>query len=67
MATAAVLTGLQLYLRQINDSPLLTAEEEKRLARQIIHQSDFAARERMVRFEPAAGGQHRQALRLTAG
>jgi RNA polymerase primary sigma factor len=49
MATAAVLTGLQLYLRQINDSPLLSADEEKSLARSIIHQSDFAARERMVR------------------
>jgi len=49
MATAAVLTGLQLYLRQINESPLLTADEEKSLARAIIHQSDFAARERMVR------------------
>lgn len=49
MASAAVLSGLQLYLRQINDSPLLNAEEEKMLARRIIHQSDFAARERMVR------------------
>ncbi len=49
MATAAVLTGLQLYLRQINESPLLSADEEKSLARSIIHQSDFAARERMVR------------------
>src|SRR5580704_6023917 len=49
MASAAVLTGLQLYLRQINDSPLLNAAEEKSLARQIIHQNDFAARERMVR------------------
>src|ERR1700753_3280400 len=49
MASAAVLTGLQLYLRQINDSPLLNAEQEKQLARAIIHQNDFAARERMVR------------------
>lgn len=49
MASAAVLSGLQLYLRQINDSPLLNAEEEKVLARRIIHQSDFDARERMVR------------------
>jgi hypothetical protein len=38
MASASVLTGLQLYLRQINDSPLLTAAEEKELARAIIHQ-----------------------------
>src|SRR6202451_1985441 len=49
MASVAVLSGLQLYLRQINDSPLLNAAEEKSLARQIIHQNDFAAREKMVR------------------
>jgi RNA polymerase primary sigma factor len=49
MASAAVLTGLQLYLRQINESPLLNADQEKQLARAIIHQNDFAARERMVR------------------
>src|SRR5580698_5136116 len=49
MASVAVLSGLQLYLRQINESPLLTAAEEKTLARQIIHQNDFGAREHMVR------------------
>jgi len=49
MAATAVQSGLQLYLRQINESPLLTADEEKMLARRIIHQSDPAARERMVR------------------
>lgn len=49
MASAAVLSGLQLYLRQINESPLLSAEEEKVLARRIINDSDFAARETMVR------------------
>lgn len=49
MAATAVQSGLQLYLRQINDSPLLTADEEKMLARRIIHQSDPEARERMVR------------------
>ena len=49
MASVAVLTGLQLYLRQINDSPLLNADQEKQLARAIIHQNDFEARERMVR------------------
>ena len=48
MATS-LQTPLQLYLRQINDSPLLTADEEKMLARRIIHQHDMAARERMVR------------------
>src|SRR6476659_10660497 len=49
MATIAVQSSLQLYLRQINESPLLTADEEKQLARRIIHQQDAAARERMVR------------------
>lgn len=49
MSTAAVQSGLALYLRQINDSPLLKAEEEKQLARRIIHHNDPAARERMVR------------------
>jgi RNA polymerase primary sigma factor len=49
MATAAVQSGLQLYLRQINESPLLTADEEKTLGRRIINDNDPAARERMVR------------------
>jgi RNA polymerase primary sigma factor len=47
--TTAVQNGLQLYLKQINDSKLLTADEEKALARKIIHENDFEARERMVR------------------
>jgi RNA polymerase primary sigma factor len=49
MASTAIQSGLQLYLRQINESPLLTADEEKSLARLIINQNDPAARERMVR------------------
>lgn len=49
MATAAVQSGLQLYLRSINESPLLTADEEKALGRKIINDNDPAARERMVR------------------
>jgi RNA polymerase primary sigma factor len=49
MASAAVQSGLQLYLRQINESPLLTADEEKALGRRIIQDNDPAARERMVR------------------
>ncbi len=49
MASAAVQSGLQLYLRQINDSKLLTADEEKSLAWRIINDNDPAARERMVR------------------
>jgi len=47
--TTAVQTGLQLYLRQIHEVRLLTADEEKELARRIIHQQDMEARERMVR------------------
>ena len=49
MPAIAVQTGLQLYLRQIHEVALLTADEEKTLARRIIHQQDAAARERMVR------------------
>src|SRR3954469_12618833 len=49
MASTAVQSGLQLYLRSINDSPLLTADEEKQLGRKIINDNDGAARERMVR------------------
>src|SRR6476619_82628 len=49
MASAAVQSSLQLYLRQINETGLLTADEEKQLARRIIHHQDMAARERMVR------------------
>src|SRR5260370_174613 len=49
MASGTVQSGLQLYLRQINELPLLTADEEKALARRIIGENDPAARERMVR------------------
>ena len=49
MPSAAVQNGLQIYLRQINDSPLLTADQEKDLARRIINDNDPAAREKMVR------------------
>src|ERR1043166_344022 len=49
MASGTVQSGLQLYLRQINELPLLTADEEKALARRIINDNDPAARERMVR------------------
>jgi RNA polymerase primary sigma factor len=49
MSTTAVQSGLQLYLRQINESKLLTADEEKALARRIIQFNDPEARERMVR------------------
>jgi RNA polymerase primary sigma factor len=49
MASAAVQSGLQLYLKQINESPLLTADEEKDLGRKIIKDNCPASRERMVR------------------
>ncbi|MCG3180996.1 MAG: RNA polymerase sigma factor SigA [Phycisphaerae bacterium] len=41
-------TGLQSYLREINETALLTEQEEKDLARQIAA-GDGAARDRMVR------------------
>lgn len=49
MAAIPVQSGLQLYLRQIHESPLLTADQEKELSRKIIADNDPAAREHMVR------------------
>src|SRR5437899_3790618 len=49
MPSIAVQNGLQIYLRQINQSPLLSAAEEKSLGRRIINDNDPEARERMVR------------------
>lgn len=40
---------LQVYLEEINSTPLLSADEEKELARRIIQQSDQEARDRMIR------------------
>src|SRR5437016_12585810 len=48
MASVAVQSGLQLYLKQINESRLLTADQEKALARRIINDNDPQAREQMV-------------------
>lgn len=42
-------SALQLYLRQINETPLLTAEEEKLLGWAVINDNCPAARERMIR------------------
>ncbi|MBN1437491.1 MAG: RNA polymerase sigma factor RpoD/SigA [Sedimentisphaerales bacterium] len=42
-------SALQLYLGEINATPLLTAEEERELGRRIIQDNDMAARDRMVR------------------
>ncbi len=49
MANSAVQSSLQIYLRQINEVPLLSAEEEKELAHKIIYDNDPNAREHMVR------------------
>ncbi len=46
---AELQSGLQLYLRQINETPLLTAEEEKTLGWAIINDNCPAARDRMIR------------------
>ena len=49
MPHVPVQSALQIYLRQIHETPLLTAQEEKDLSRRLIHQQDGAARERMVK------------------
>jgi RNA polymerase primary sigma factor len=43
-----VLTSLESYLREINETPLLTAQQEKELA-QCVEDGDVQARDRMVR------------------
>src|ERR1700761_3972411 len=48
MGTGALQSEMQLYLRQIHRSPLLTGDEEKELGRRIIQDNDPEARERMV-------------------
>lgn len=48
-ARAELQSGLQIYLRQINETPLLTAELEKELGWAIINDNCPKARERMVR------------------
>ena len=49
MKTRAASPGLGWYLDQIKSTPLLTAEEERQLARRIREHSDPIAREQMVR------------------
>ena len=44
-----VKTDLELYLKQIDESPLLSADEEKHLARKIINEGCMASREHMIR------------------
>ncbi|MAE62010.1 MAG: RNA polymerase subunit sigma [Planctomycetaceae bacterium] len=47
-ANSPVQSTMQMYLREINQTPLLTADEEKQLAWRIIHDNDADAREHMV-------------------
>jgi len=44
-----VKTDLEVYLKQIDESPLLSADEEKALARKIINEGCMASREHMIR------------------
>ncbi len=48
-ARAELQSGLQLYLKQINETALLSADEEKVLGWAIINDNCPAARERMIR------------------
>ena len=41
--------SIKEYLKQIDEAPLLSFEEEQELARKIIADHDPAARERLVR------------------
>ncbi|MBK9188915.1 MAG: sigma-70 family RNA polymerase sigma factor [Phycisphaerales bacterium] len=45
----SVQSDIQLYLKEINRTPLLTAEEERELGWKIINESCPQARERMIR------------------
>lgn len=49
MVSKRVKSGLEIYLKQIDESPLLTADQEKELCRNIIERNCMASREHMVR------------------
>jgi RNA polymerase primary sigma factor len=49
MAKSGFDSDLELYLRQINEVSLLTAEEEKALGWQVINDNDHEAKDRMIR------------------
>ncbi len=49
MADTAPQPELQLYLKQINQIPLLTPEEEKDLGWRIINENDHEAKDRMIK------------------
>ena len=42
-------SDLELYLKQIDECPLLTADEEKALSRKILHDNCPVSRDRMIR------------------
>src|SRR4051794_20624339 len=44
-----VQSPLETYLREINETPLLNAEQEKQLAYRILENGDSEARDQMVR------------------
>jgi RNA polymerase primary sigma factor len=48
MASREIQSDLQIYLRQINQVPLLTAEQEKELGRRIQEHMDGDARDHMI-------------------
>lgn len=49
MAGRTVKSGLELYLKQIDEAPLLTPDQEKQLCWQIIHENCPRARDQMIR------------------
>ncbi|MEX1088477.1 MAG: RNA polymerase sigma factor RpoD/SigA [Phycisphaeraceae bacterium] len=49
MAQTTVKQALELYLRQIDESPLLSAEQEKQLCWKIMHENCPQARDTMIR------------------
>ena len=49
MSERGLQTELQLYLREVNQVRLLTADEEKELGWRIINDNDLEAKERMIR------------------
>ena len=49
MGRSPIQSDLHVYLRQINEVALLSAEEEKALGWRIINDNDCAAKERMIR------------------
>jgi RNA polymerase primary sigma factor len=49
MGRSSLQSDLHLYLKQINEVPLLNAEEEKDLGWRIINDNDSSAKDRMIR------------------